>query len=69
MSPEPATCPRCGAPKASGPECPRCGVLYAKARPRDLPPPELPGAPGASGVVLFEDDREGRSQIYAGALR
>jgi hypothetical protein len=24
-------CPRCGAPRASGPECPQCGVFYAKA--------------------------------------
>jgi hypothetical protein len=41
-----AACPRCGAPRARGPECPRCGVIYAKARPRAAPAaPELP-APG-----------------------
>jgi len=41
-----ATCPRCGAPRAVGPDCPKCGVIYAKAHdpraPRDVPPD--PGA-------------------------
>ena len=34
-------CPKCGAPKAEGPQCPECGVYYAKlqgAPPRETPP-------------------------------
>ncbi|MFY3742577.1 hypothetical protein ACOQFB_01610 [Anaeromyxobacter sp. Red801] len=52
------SCPRCGAPRATGPECPRCGVIYAKARPRATAPPAPPGPEeplpglGAAGVAL-----------------
>jgi len=27
-------CPKCGAPRAHGPECPQCGVIYARAEQR-----------------------------------
>jgi hypothetical protein len=58
-------CPRCGAPRAPGPECPHCGVVYARAerraeRPRSDPedqaassgalPPPVPRMPSAAAT-------------------
>lgn len=40
----PATCPRCAAPRVVGPECPRCGVIYARAHPR------APAAASPAGI-------------------
>ncbi|CAM3616646.1 hypothetical protein G4177_23700 [Corallococcus sp. ZKHCc1 1396] len=34
MSDPSASCPRCGAPRAAGPECPSCGVIYLRAEAR-----------------------------------
>jgi hypothetical protein len=42
MPEAPRSCPRCGSPLASGPECPGCGVVLAKARPRSAPPADPP---------------------------
>src|SRR5512147_1181310 len=55
----PATdlCPRCGAPRAAGPECPRCGVIYARARPLRAAAPSLPAEPVEPGVEAVGDAR------------
>ncbi|RYZ35254.1 MAG: hypothetical protein EOO71_36145 [Myxococcaceae bacterium] len=34
MSDPSTPCPRCGAPRAAGPECPSCGVIYLRAEAR-----------------------------------
>ncbi|RKG76075.1 hypothetical protein [Corallococcus terminator] len=34
MSDPSTRCPRCGAPRAAGPECPACGVIYLRAEVR-----------------------------------
>ncbi|WP_233595908.1 MULTISPECIES: hypothetical protein [Corallococcus] len=34
MNPPSASCPRCGAMRADGPECPACGVIYLRAEAR-----------------------------------
>ncbi|WP_208722908.1 hypothetical protein [Corallococcus llansteffanensis] len=34
MSDPSSVCPRCGAPRAAGPECPGCGVIYLRAEAR-----------------------------------
>ncbi|ABC82911.1 hypothetical protein [Anaeromyxobacter dehalogenans] len=68
-------CPRCGAPRASGPECPRCGVIYAKARARAAPSPAPSGPgtslpdPGAAGLALGMPARARWSGELDGARR
>jgi hypothetical protein len=41
----PAACPRCGAPRVTGPDCPHCGVLYARADERAARRPAAGSSP------------------------
>jgi hypothetical protein len=69
------TCPRCGAPRASGLECPHCGVVYARAERRAaalteetaVPATDVrPPAPAMSAAAQLARDNallEARSEL------
>lgn len=51
-----ATCPHCGAPRATSPDCPKCGVIYAKAHwPRPPVVAPEPPEPETSAITWHGD--------------